>query len=258
MGLFSFEKIDIQKLPVQKLLIVVLTIISIISIRGCRLKDLALNSKGVELQFYQNKTQAVTQEKNKLGEQVTSQSLMMIDKDKALEKQLLANSNLTEINNHYKVKLSTAITNVTAAYTSSSGDAASADSSFNPIMTVEEAKTKLPDSTEIAVVGTHFIKEDKWYMIKGSIQRNGIKFDSLSFVNEPTINIGYKRKSGIKGYFQKKEKTIEIINPNPYTTTTAMSNINFNPPKPVIFKRWGFAFGLGAIAALLTNSYLHR
>ncbi len=261
MGLFSFEKIDIQKIPVEKLLIVVLTIIAIFSIRSCRLKDLALNNKGVELQFYQNQSQSMTQEKNKLGEQITSQKLLIIDKDKVLEKQLLANSNLSSLTNHYQIKLNTLMSNVTAGYIDKEGTYELSDSSnksFSPIMTEKEAKIELSDTTEVAVVGTRFLKEDKWFRIIGSIQKDGIKFDTLSFINEPIINIGYKRKAGLKGYFQKEDKTIEIINPNPYTATTSISNVNFNPSKPIFFKRWGFAFGLGAVVALLTNSYIHK
>ncbi len=250
MGMISFKKIDVQKLPVQKLLIVALAIIAIFSIRSCRLKEIALNDKGLEIDFYQNQNQTITREKNKFGEEIASQKILLVTKDKALEKQLLANSSLTSINSHYKAKLKTTLTNVTAGYIR--------DTVFEQVMSAKEAHENLPDSVKVIPVGTKFIKEDKWFSIKGRVQEDGIKFDSLSFINEPTINIGYKRKEGIRGYFQKKDKTIEIINPNPYTTTTGISNINFKEPPKMFFETRGFAFGVGVLATVFAGFMLSK
>ncbi len=248
--MISFKKIDIQKLPIQKLFIVALSIILIFSIRSCRLKEVALNDKGLELNFYQSKNQEITKEKNKLGEDVASQKLLLITRDKDLEKQLLANSNLTKINSHYQAKLSTVMTNVSAAYIR--------DTIHHYVVSAKFAKDSLPDTTQLVVVGTKFIKVDEWYTVKGSIQKGGINFDTLSIFNNPKINIGYKRKSGFKGYFQKQEKTIEIINPNPYTSTIGISNVNFKAPEPRFYETKIFNFGLGVLATIFGGAILNK
>ena len=251
--MFTFKKIDVQKLPVQKLLIIALTIIALLSIRTCSLKNIALNDKGLEMNFYKNQTQAVTVEKNKLGEEVVSQKILLIQKDKDLQKELLANSNLNEITNHYKVKLSTLLTNVNAGWVThrETGDG---DGGSDESLTIANAKELLHDSTKVIPVGTKFMKDDKWFKIKGSIADNGINFDTISFLNEPTINVGWKRQPGFKGYFKKQEQTLEVINPNPYTSVIGLKNINFKERPKRFYETRLFSFGVGAVAATIVNS----
>ena len=235
--MFSFAKIDLSKLPIKNLIIILLGVICVTSIQTCRVKSIAVSDKGLEMQFAEH-IQKITKEKNALGQEVALQKSLVVSKDKELEKTLLANSNLKSISNHYETLYKTSLNGQGATYM----DVSSAPVSAKMIVDRN-------DTSKYIKVGTTFKNDtSKWFKIFGTIKDRGIIFDSLYFYNNLTINIGYKRKPGFKGYFQKDEQMIENINPNPYTEILSARNISFKPDPKKFYQTQWFAFTMGVLA----------
>jgi hypothetical protein len=226
----NFKEIDLQKLPIKKILIIGQFLVIIFCVRSCHLKDLIVNRNGLEIKMYEGKANEFEVTKNKLGEKVALQDQMIVEKTKALEKELLKSSTLASLNEQVKFEASTKIKNIIAAY-SGTGNIGT------EIVTIHDTiKINGKDSVETikaVKIGTKFKADtSQWYKIAGSIQRNGVKFDSLSFKSAFTLNIGEKRVKGIKGWlFGKKEAKVELINPNPYTKVDVMKNIKLEDKK---------------------------
>jgi hypothetical protein len=240
----NFKEIDLQKLPLKKIVIVGQFLVIIFCVRSCHLKDLTVNKNGLEIKMYEGRANEFETKANKLGEKVYTQDQMILEKTRALEKQLLKNSTLASLNEQVKFEASTKIKNILAAYTGSNG---------TQVITVRDTIRLANGKDSVTVtegikVGTAFKSDtSKWYKIAGSIQKNGVKFDSVSFKSDFILNIGEKRVKGIKGWlFGKKESKVELINPNPYTTVDVMKNIKLEDRK--WWDNGWVKFGAGVLA----------
>lgn len=248
--MLSFKKIDLQKLPYKKILLVGQFLVIIFCVRSCHLKDLTINNDGLKIQMYQNQVQTFEKEVNKLGEKLTTQDQLIISKNKALEKELLKNSNLKSLNEQIKFQAETKIKNIIAEYSGNGGI---------EVITLRDTIIKDGDTSivEGIRVGTKFKADtSKWYSVSGSIEKEGIKFDSLSFKSDFTLNIGEKRVKGIKGWlFGKTEPKIELINPNPYIEINVMKNIKLENKKwwNNGWVKFGAGFLLGGGLIILAN-----
>lgn len=225
----NFKEIDLQKMPIKKIVIIGQFLVIIFFVRSCHLKDLTINSNGVQLKMYEGKANEFETKANKLGEKVSLQDQAILQKTRDLEKALLKNSTLTKLNEQVKFEAQTMIRRIEAQYSGSSG---------TEVVTVHDT-IRLPSgkdsvtTTEAVKVGTKFRADtSQWYKIAGSIGNKGIKFDTISFKSAFTLNIGEKRVKGYKGWLLgKKEPKVELINPNPYTTVDVMKNIKLEDRK---------------------------
>jgi hypothetical protein len=241
-----FNKINLNKMPTQKILVVGLVAALIFMVRNCQLKDLLISKNGLQIQMYENKVNSFSTQLNEFGEKVSTQDQSIIKKNRELEKELLKNSELSRLNEQIKFESETKIKNFIANYSGDSGG----------VTLVRDTIIKNGD-TNIVVgvpIGTKF-KQDtsKWYSVSGSLQENGVKFDSISFKSDFTVNVGLKKVPGYKGWlFGKKEPKVEIINKNPYTDITGMKNIKFQQDK--WWQNGWFKFGAGVIAGAVIIS----
>ncbi len=233
--------VDLQKLPLQKIIIVALTIICIMSIRSCRMQSLEVTSSGIKMELYKDKALSFVSKINKLGETVSTQSSVIVSRDKDLEVLMLKNSSLSKINSQAKFTSTTTISNTLADF----------------VPEPASAKIIITDTTCVKI-GRKFIKNDKWYSIKGSLQLKGIQFDSITVRDSVTYNLGTKRKEGIKGYFSAHEPTLEIISSNPHMKINSIQNITFID-KPKWFEKRSTYFIAGIIGGLTGVYYIgHR
>ncbi len=237
---FKFEKIDLQKLPVKKILIIGQFLVIIFCVRSCHLKDLTINNNGLQIQMYKGNENKFANTINKFGQKVSIQNQMIADNSKAFQKELLKNSTLTTINEQVKFEASTKIKNIIAAYSNIPGSAIGSE-----VITIHDTAHGKDVVIEGIKTGTKFSADtSKWYSIYGSIEKEGIKIDSMGFSSDFTMNIGVKKVKGYKGWLLgNKEPEVELINPNPYTKIDVMKNV-----KLVDEKWWNngwIKFGLG-------------
>jgi hypothetical protein len=233
----KFKEIDLNKLPLKKMVIIGQFLVIIFFVRSCHLKDLTINSNGVQMQMYEGKANEFEKKANKLGQEVALQNQMVVQKTKEIEKELLKNSLLTKLNEQVKFEASTKIKNILAKYSEAEMNFKNSGDGGTVVITVHDTiKVNGKDSIrtiEGIRVGTKFKADtSQWYKVAGSIEKDGVKFDSLSFKSAFTLNIGEKRVKGYKGWlFGKKEAKVELINPNPYTKVDVMKNIKLEDKK---------------------------
>lgn len=232
----TFKQIDLQKLPYQKMIILVLAIICIVSVRSCSLKQMEITSSGIKIEMYKAQANVFNTTVNKLGETITTQLAVITNKDKEVEKLLSKNSTLSNLNTQMKFSSEAKVYDVVAAYA------------------VPPETIRIHDTTYIPV-GTDFSKTDKWYSISGSIQDKGVVFDSLSFKDSITYNLGTKRQPGLFGFFKPYDPTVEVISSNPYITVKSLQNMKF-VSKPKWYERKGVWFIAGAVSAGVGAYYL--
>jgi len=236
----DFKKIDLQKMPIKKIVIIGQFAVILFCVRSCHLRDLIINSNGLEIKMYEGKANEFASTVNKLGEKVSTQDQMIAQKTKELEKSLLKNSTLTTLNEQIKFEATTKIRDVMAAY---SGNGPSG----TEVIVLHDTINGKDTIIEGIKTGTKFKADtSKWYSIAGSIEKNGVKIDSLNFKSDFTMNIGQKRVKGYKGWLLgKKEPKVELVNPNPYTTIDVMKNIKLEDNK--WWENGWIKFGLGGL-----------
>jgi hypothetical protein len=80
-----------------------------------------------------------------------------------------------------------------------------------------------------------FFKIDKWYSIRGTINKDGIFFDSLSYRNDFYVATGTQdHGSFIKNVFKANRTIVTVKDNNPYTVTKTLQQTVVNTPK----NRW--------------------
>ncbi len=223
----------------KKIVIIGQFLIIILMVRSCRLQDLTIDQHGFKLKMYENKVNEFTTTVNKLGEKVSTQDQMIVDRDKALEEELLKNSNLSKLNEQIQFKAETKIKDVLAKY-----------GNETVVVTLRDTIINNGD-TSIVIgipVGTKFSADtSKWYSIAGTLEEKGVRLDSVKFNSDFTMNIGLKKVKGVKGWLLgKKEPKIELINKNPYTNVVGLKNIKFEDNKKWWNNGW-VKFGAGAL-----------
>lgn len=144
---------------------------------------------------------------------------------------LLENEELKKIKSKTKIKTVTQIKNVFVRYDST--------------IVVHDS---LYDSTFIA---KGFEIKDEWYNLKGITLKKGIYIDNISFRNELSTTIGYKKDKGLKNIFKSSYPVVEVTNSNPYSSTVAMENVVIKPKKKKFYQTKGFALGAGILGGFL-------
>ena len=197
--------------------IVILIVALLFSLRGCYNNSVAINDNNdAWAKLQKQRTDSLTQVINEKGEEVTTQEQLLITEKQAKEMLLLENESLKNIKSKTKIITKTEIKEVFIRYDSTI---------FVP--------DSLSDSTFIA---QGFKIEDEWYGIKGITLKEGIYIDKISFNNEISTVIGYKKDKGLKNIFKSSYPVVEVINSNPYSSVVKMENIVIKPEKKKFYQ----------------------
>lgn len=235
MGFGDNISIDLNKINTWRFISILLVVVVIFSMRECNINEVQLGDFHVKMKDYEDKTMAYQITVNEQGETISTQKVMLIARDKTIEEELLKNSNLSEVNTQIKLQSELNKGNFVANYSNT-------DTSF---VFVTDTVTKY------IKVGTEFTHNEEWFRVAGNVGGLGIEFDTVLFKNNLTLNIGYKKKKGLKNLFKEKEMVIEGINSNPYLSTVGMQNITFEKPKKKWYETRAFATGIGVVAGIL-------
>jgi hypothetical protein len=103
---------------------------------------------------------------------------------------------------------------------------------------------KLTDTIPCEFNPIRVSRDMPYYSFLGTIKQSEFILDTLIIPNTTKIVIGEKRI----GWFNK-EKRIEVVNTNPYITTSNISAITINDKKKW-YRTQMFGFGVGFIASL--------
>ena len=90
-------------------------------------------------------------------------------------------------------------------------------------------------------VPVRFGLNEKWFQIKGLVNKDGLKIDTLTIPNKTVISVGYK-KSGFLNL--GKQAVVSAKNDNPYLEVTSMNNVVVKQKKNNLVKVFAFALGI--------------
>lgn len=214
---------------------VLLIIILVMSVRSCNTNQALAELNQYKLDEYLEERQEFVTTINEQGEQIAIQDEVIITKDKKIEKQLLENSQLKKLNRQIKIGFETKLENVIAEYEGKLEDNLISETIHD---TIHDTVYTNPIGVKF---GTPFSLYDDWYYTAGSIEKNGVLFDSLSFRNDLTITVGRKRE----GWFKPMETKVEVVSSNPYTRINSLNNIKIQENKDKLINKPWFTFILG-------------
>lgn len=209
--------------------------------------SLAENLKTIE--EYKNNQQEFEKTVNKQNQQLATQQQHLISKDKDIERELLKNSNLKKLNEQIKIQTETKIKNITAQYESDLKYCL--NSRVDTFIVNGDTTIRTKTDTVGVAFGSSIKYEDSWLKLKGKIQKEGVKFDSISVKNSYTITIG---KGGLKKGFKTY---VELKNDNPYTNTISLGNVKVVEEKKWYQNGW-LKFGAGLLIGSAGILYLTK
>lgn len=233
---FKFTTINLQKLPLSKIVAVGAIVWAIMATKSCNLAKVQLSSeKGIYIEMYEKQAKEFTVDKNKFNEEVaTQQELTEKARGEAasLKAELLKKSLLRTIERNVSTVTLSNFSGIEANF-------------------LESPKPRVAPTIS---VGTQFADSNKWYTIKGTILENKVHFDSLYFANRVTINYGEKKEKGLIGFFKKPKSVVEVINESPYAKVTEIKNITFKQKriKPIVY------FATGVVAGAVAIIYIKK
>lgn len=173
-----------------------------------------------ENELYINKELKFEITENKLNQEVATQKAIIRYKDNLLAKELAENNNLKNIITGIKATIVTKIV---------------------PTPVYLDSIITLTDSTKCLPLPVKFKRGDKWWNEAGTITSKGyLESDSLTFMSEPMIAVGYKKRT-LKTLLKIPELVITYRDRNPYATINSLENIIIQD-KP---KRFGIGLHLG-------------
>ena len=257
MGNWEGVKVDFGKINGWKFVTIILAVlIGVFMWTGYGMQN-QLSQQVLAINKYQKDSVTFTRTINSLGQEVSTQTSIIIVKTKEVQKLLLANSDLSELNHQIKIKSQTDMNNLKAdwfaANSENDGDSLYIDQPgpFDDFL--------LDDSTgvEYIALGTKFKKRDEWYNLSGTILKSGLNIEHMSIVNDDEYNLGYKKKRLID-IFKKDEITLEVIHNNPYTKTTALKDTELEQPKKKWFQTNAAKIGFGIVGGTVLGVYIAK
>ena len=261
MGNWEGIRIDFGKINGWKFITIILAAVLMMFMwTGYGMQN-QLAQQVIALDNYQKDSVTFTRTINELGEEISTQTSIVTVKTKEIQQLLLSNSDLAELNHQIKIKAKTQIKNAKANWY--------INSESNPYSSLEfdeiSVDQPLPDEDflvdtngiEYIPLGTMFKSEpNPWYNLTGSILKSGLSIDTMSIVTDDEYNIGYAKRKKLKEYFKAKPLVLEVKHNNPYTTTTALKNIQLDPPPKKWFQTTAAKVGFGFVAGSVGILYL--
>ena len=209
-----------------------LTIVCIVYARSCSVNKSEVTQLNKAWKFkefmYTNNERTLKRTVDEQGNKITSQEQLMVTKDSELAESLIENQRLKDIKSEVKIITKTVIKEVYVPFETTVYDTLSGDS----------AKP--------------FNKEDKWYSFSGMVLKNGVRMDSIKFIDETTVTIGSEKKN----MFKKRIPTVDIVNKNPYSTTTEAYNVIIVPPKKKFLETTAGKVLIGVAGGILLSTQL--
>ena len=203
-----------------------------------------LNMRG-ELKNYQNQIskfelgeQEYITKLDAQGRELNEQSQVILTKDQAIKHGLLEIDRLKKVQSQVKVITRTQV-----------------DSILIPFIDSVDKHILVVDSINYLPIPKSFSLTDKWYSFDGVINKQGILMDSISFVNDIRITLGYKKQPFIKDLFSKPIPIVDVLNQNPYTEVTGLQNVVIEERKKFYHKK-GFWAGVGFVGGIFVATQL--
>jgi hypothetical protein len=186
------------------------------------------------------------------GQVIARQRTLILDKEAARQQGLREIEGLKSTISQIQVEARATIRDVQAAYTDGSSrsirpqiirlPAAPAD-------TLQPAAMPADSATYIRLPQP-FRLDDPWYHLSGSVQPDHLHIDSLQFISQPTITIGYGR-----GLLRPGPLLTDYRDANPAVRVVAMSSIRVQEQRR-FYQRGSFWFGFGNAVGFALGAFV--
>ena len=200
------------------LIISILALIIVVMFQDMRDSEQRLNDFKSQISKFEIGEQKYLQIIDEQGNKIAEQEQVVISQKDAIELGLLEIERLKKINSQVVVTTTTAI-----------------DTFFMPFK----------DSNSTFGINT------QWYSLSGSVIDKGVSVDSLRVLNKMSVTIGLKSN----GWFKAATPSVVLTNENPYTHTSAMSNIVVVEKKKW-YQKNNFIYGSGILSGLIISNLI--
>ena len=244
--MFTFKKIDLNKLPVKNLIIISCLIVIALMVRECSVSSIEAeaNDGGWKLK-YTAMVDSFTTETNALGEKVVIQDQLIISSKQANDMLAMENSSLKKLASSSSVRTVTKIVKIPTDMGMATIDAKEIPEEFRGD-SISEDSTITVDT---------FHAGDEWFSLDGKVYNKRVFIDSLIFRDKITTNIGWRRDKGFKNLFKAKRAVVETKSANPHVSITGVQNVVVQDDKK-FFQTTAFKVGVGAVGALVLRNQL--
>jgi len=181
---------------------------------------------------FELKEQVFTKQTDEQGRQIIQQEQIILTQKQAIKHGLLEIDRLSKVKSQVKIVSRTKL-----------------DSVFVPFTLTETDSIFISDTINAISVPKEFKLSDKWYSLAGTINKRGVLMDSISFVNDMRISIGYKKQKLIKRVFASPIPIVDVQNENPHTEIIGLNNIVIQENKKFYNKK-AFWFGAGFVGGI--------
>tara|TARA_R110000824_G_scaffold40986_8_gene122439 strand:+ start:3034 stop:3705 length:672 start_codon:yes stop_codon:yes gene_type:complete len=188
-----------------------------------------------QVMLFKDKEQVFIETENKRGEKIAEQQQIIMTQKDALDLGLLEIENLKKIKSQVKVVTRTVV-----------------DSVFIPFGEVDTSNSG-GITFDVISVPKEFSLLDEWYSLSGTVKKNGLFLDTLSFNNKTAITIGMESR----GVFKSPRPVVVVKHENPYTYTTKMSNVVIKN-KLRFYDKKSFWLGTGVVIGIIIPSVINN
>lgn len=247
----------IRKISLTEIALIALVVLFFcLWVKGCsnqnqllhQISKYELKEKEFSLKMQKDSSTIATQEQTILTQkQAIASGLLDMDKKmKSIESQITAKVNA--ILTHKQIPF------IPKGYVDTTGKNLVDTTGKNLVDTtgwVRDSTGKVIRTDSISVPQAIELKE-KWFYIKGTVNKLGVRIDSLNMPNKITATVG-REKSGFLNLSSRP--VVKLKNENPYMQVQSMDNIIIKNPKKLLQRPlfWGI---VGAVGGFILNSRL--
>lgn len=201
------------------------------------------NSYNALLEFERKEKDQLIQDKNLQASAIEQMNQNIVSQNEAMRYLGDQVEDYKRLTSYMKAELKTEIKNLKIDFSGGEIPPTVFNDSCVHVDTVKMNYTRIP---------RYFSISDQWSSISGSVDKSGIVFDSISFINKFDVTIG-KKKTG----FMKSEPVIELKSYNPYTSIPYVNNIVVTGDKTLWFNTRAAWFGYGFITSFVINKKIN-
>lgn len=212
-----------------------LIVLLILMVCGWINSNAQLTEYKTQMNKFDSKEQKYLETINEEGKRIVEQEQIILSQKDAIT------NNLLEIEKLKKLKARVVVNTITKI-----------DSVFIPFVSDTTTFDTLVIDNYI-IVPKRFSLQQEWYSMDGSILKDGLLMDNLSFNNELKITLGSKSE----GIFKSPKPVVLVEYSNPYVSTTGMQNVVIKNDLK-FYDRKTFWLGVGFVSGIGTSILINK
>jgi hypothetical protein len=234
------------------IIIGVLIVILLLSLDKCHSTK---SMSEMDAEFYRKQRQGLLDSfqtfQNEVGQKINYQEQIVASKNaiigNLISENELKQKRITKLDARLSVVQKILVSNVLIPFSDTAN--------LHQIIVVRDSQPHLVNCVETPL-SFEQSSDSNWFVIKGVVDTNGVKIDSISFLSKPSFTIGLAKAPGFINFMKPPKATVFYQDENPYAKTLSMSNVKVKYEEKFYEKKWfwflmGNATGAGIIAGIV-------